>query len=296
MAELVFNRDFDPGYGRPVAVAPGVRRVTARNPSPLTFTGTNSYIVGSGRVAIIDPGPADSAHLDALMAATRGETVSHILVTHAHRDHADAAPLLAQRTGATVYAHASAGMPGAAGQPAGGEAQAGFIPDVALTDGAPVSGDTWRLETVATPGHTGDHLAFALAGSDVLFSGDHVMGWSTSVVIPPDGSMAQYLASLDKMLEREEETYLPGHGGTIANARDHALALKAHRLEREAAVLDAVGAGASSIASIVERVYRGLDPQLAGAAAMSVLAHLQHLEAQGKVVAASGVYRLNPPR
>ena len=283
MAELIFHRDFVPEYGRAVPVAPGVRRVTAANAGPLTFAGTNSYILGAGRVAVIDPGPADESHVQALLAATAGETVTHILVTHAHRDHSGGVKRLAAATGALSYglARAAAAVEDAPLADAGVDLS--FVPDTALDDGALVTGAGWQVEAIATPGHARDHVAFALAASDLIFSGDHVMAWSTTVVAPPEGSMADYMASLEKLLARQEDTYLPGHGGPITKAHDHVRALKAHRLEREAAILASLAAGTETVAAIVAAVYRDLDPALAGAAGLSVLAHLEDLMARGRI-------------
>ena len=285
MADLVLSRDFDPHYGRPVRVAPGVRRVTAQNPGPFTFAGTNSYIVGAGRVAVIDPGPNDDSHFRALMAATAGEAITHILVTHAHRDHSAGLPRLAAATGAQCHGARRHGP--APDTPAGLDAgiDRDFVPDIALADGELIAGDGWRIEAVATPGHAPDHLAFALAGAGLLFSGDHVMGWSTTVVAPPEGVMADYMASLDRLLARPEDTYFPGHGGPVVRARDHVQALKEHRLGREAAILHCLAEGTASIPAMVAEIYPGLDPALVAAAGLSVLAHLEHLIARGRVVA-----------
>lgn len=280
MADLVLDRDFVPQYGKAVTVAPGVRRITAPNPGPFTFTGTNSYILGSGRVAVIDPGPADASHLRALLAATANETVTDILVTHAHRDHSAGVAALAAATGARSHGFGRAGGSAAAAP----EADRDFIADTSLADGALVTGDGWQVEAVATPGHASDHLVFALSGTGVVFSGDHVMAWSTTVVAPPDGSMAAYINSLDRLLGRDEETYLPGHGGRLNRARDHVRALKAHRLERETAIIACLARGAETIPAIVAEVYPGLDPRLAGGAGLSVLAHLEDLVARGRVV------------
>jgi glyoxylase-like metal-dependent hydrolase (beta-lactamase superfamily II) len=271
---------FEPHYGYAVPVGRGVRRLTAPNAGPLTFAGTNSYIVGTGKVAVIDPGPDDESHLRALMAAAAGETITHILVTHAHRDHSAGAARLAAAANACVYGR---GRQGSRGRAADAGVDVGFVPDVVLTDGTIVTGEGWRLEAVATPGHARDHLVFALIGSDFLFSGDHVMGWSTTVVAPPEGSMTDYMASLDRLLARSEDTYLPGHGGPIANAHDRVRALKAHRLERAAAILAALTAGATTIPAIVAAVYADVDPALSGAAGLSVHAHLLAMIAEGKV-------------
>lgn len=280
MADLVFDRDFLPQYGTAVTMAPGVRRITAPNPGPFTFSGTNSYILGSGRVAVVDPGPADASHLNALLAATADETVTHILVTHAHRDHSAGVAALAAATGARTYGFdrdscVAVAAPGAAPD---------FIADKGLPDGALVGGDGWEAEVIATPGHASDHLAFALRDSGLIFSGDHVMAWSTTVVAPPDGSMAAYMSSLDRLLARDEDTYLPGHGGPLNRAHDHVRALRAHRLEREAAIVACLAAGADTIPAIVAVVYPGLDPRLTAGASLSVLAHLEDLVARGRVV------------
>ena len=285
MGELVFDLDFVAHYGQAVPVAPGVRRVTAPNAGPFTFAGTNSYILGSGRrVAIIDPGPADESHFQALMAATAGQTVTHILVTHAHHDHCDGVARLAAATRARTYGLGRDVRSAPAGTPrADSGVDANFVPDVALADGARVGVDDWQLEAIATPGHASDHLAFALAGSDLLFSGDHVMAWSTTVVAPPEGSMTRYMASLDRLLARGEDTYFPGHGGLVTKAHDYVCALRAHRNQREAAILRCLAGGIETIPAIVASVYPDLDPLLAGGASLSVLAHLEELIAQGKV-------------
>ncbi len=283
MAELIFDRDFDPQYGRAVPVAPGVRRVTAANAGPLTFAGTNSYILGSGRVAIIDPGPDDEAHFHALMAATAGETVTHILLTHTHRDHCAGAARLAAATGAPRYAGRRQGAAAESAPGVDTGIDEDFVPDQVLSDGALIAGDDWQVDAIATPGHASDHFVFALAGSDLILSGDHVMAWSTTVVAPPEGSMAAYIASLDRLLALSQDTYLPGHGGPVVQAHVYVRALKAHRREREAAILASLAAGAETVPAIVAGVYANLDPRLAGAAGLSVLAHLEDLIARGRV-------------
>jgi hydroxyacylglutathione hydrolase len=281
-----------------------LRRVTARNPGPFTFHGTNSYIVGEGKVAIVDPGPDDDAHIAALLAASTGETVTHILVTHTHRDHSGGAARLVRATGAATVGggpHRPA-RPLREGETGGLDAAADtlFLPDIVLGDGDSVEAGSWRLTAVATPGHTANHLAFALGGSDLLFSGDQVMAWSTTVVAPPDGSMADYMASLDRLLARPERRYLPGHGGPVGDAHAYVAALKRHRLAREAAILDRLAAGDRSIGQVVAAVYADTDPALHGAAALSVLAHLEDLVARGAVVSGGpphlgGLYRLASP-
>ena len=258
-----------------------VRRIIAPNPSPFTFTGTCVYIVGEGEVAVIDPGPADPAHLDALLAAIPGERVARIVVTHSHRDHAAGAALLKQRTGAPIVgarAHVVA-----IGAPTRADASHAldYAPDEALEDGARVAGGGFTLEAVATPGHAANHLSFALTEENALFSGDHVMAWSTSVIAPPDGSMRDYLASLEKVARRSEAIYWPGHGGPVRDPQRYARALISHRRQRETAILARLEAGEASVAEIVARVYPGLAPALVGAASLSTLAHLEDLTERG---------------
>jgi hydroxyacylglutathione hydrolase len=270
-------------------IAPGVRRLVAPNPGPFTGDGTNTYIVGTGRVAIVDPGPAIPAHVEALRAAVSGETVTHVFLTHTHRDHSGAVAAIKAATGALVLS----GGPHRPARPVGqGEAvplddanDAGHVPDRALADGEIVDGGTWRIEAIATPGHTANHLAFALAGAGLTFSGDHVMGWSTTIVAPPDGAMDAYMASLAKLQARPETRLLPGHGPPVEDAHARLAELRRHRLMREAAILDRIGAGDRAIADMVAAIYRDVDPGLHGAAALSVLAHLEDLVRRGEVVA-----------
>ncbi len=276
---LNFNLDFDPAYGEPVTVFPGVARVTAKNPGPFTFHGTNSYLVGSHDLAVIDPGPESDEHFDALVGAIAGRPVTHILVSHTHRDHSPLAAKLSEATGARVYAegpHRPARKL-STGAPLDNGADAAFIPDIALADGDLLAGDGWTLRTVLTPGHTANHAAFALEGAGLLFSADHVMAWSTTIVAPPDGSMADYMASLDRLIQRGDRQLLPGHGGPVANPNDYLRALREHRLARESAILERLRRGDRSIDAMVRAIYRDLDPRMHGAAALSVLAHLEHL-------------------
>jgi glyoxylase-like metal-dependent hydrolase (beta-lactamase superfamily II) len=298
--DIRFDKSFDLAPGVVEQVAPGVRRVLANNPGPFTFTGTVSYIIGKGEVAILDPGPEDPAHIAALLEAVRGETVTHVLVTHTHRDHSPAAAAIKTATGAKSYAE---GPHRPARELHIGDVQRGeggdrdFRPDIVLNDGDVVSGDRWSVEAVATPGHTANHTAFALRGTDILFSGDHVMGWSTSIVAPPDGAMSDYMASLDKLARRPEQTYLPGHGGAVKDAPRYVAQLIRHRQLREAAILRELGYGPSDIPGLVRAIYAGLDPRLMGGAALSVLAHLEDLVARGRVATESppsigGIYRL----
>jgi len=272
--DIPFRREVAFEYGKLETVAPGVRRIVAKNPGPFTFKGTGTYVVGEGEVAVIDPGPELEEHVAALLASLADEQVTHILVTHTHRDHSPAAKALKAATGAPTYGfgpHAG-GKRGEAGVEEGGDWD--FMPDIVTTDGEEIAGGKWRFEAVHTPGHTSNHLCFALPESGILFSGDHVMGWSTSVIAPPDGDMAAYMASLDKLLARQDAVYWPTHGPAITEPQRHVRAFIAHRREREAGIIDCLKAGAETTDKIVERLYIGLNPALRGAAARSVLAHL----------------------
>jgi glyoxylase-like metal-dependent hydrolase (beta-lactamase superfamily II) len=282
-------------------VVPGVRRVMANNPGPFTFKGTISYIVGKGNVAIIDPGPDDPAHIGALLEAVRNETVTHIFVTHTHRDHSPAVPAIKAATGATVYAEGPhrAARPLHIGEhnPLDASADRDFVPDVALKDGTIVEGDGWRIEAITTPGHTANHMCYALKDTNILFAGDHVMAWATSIVAPPDGAMSDYMASLNKLAKRSETIYLPGHGPAITDAPRFVSYYILHRKAREASILHRLGKGETDIPTIVRAIYIGIDPRLTGAAGLSVLAHLEDLVARGMVEtdgqpAVDGVYRL----
>ena len=284
MTELAFERRFDAPYGVPEQVSGLVRRVVCRNPSPFTFTGTNSYILGRGEVAILDPGPADEAHLEALLDAVAGETVSHIVVTHSHSDHSSLVPRLKAATGAPVHGLGREASPNRdGGEMLDAGFDLGFRPDLTLRHGDVIAGHGWTLEAVHTPGHTSDHLALALAEEQALFSGDHVMAWATSVVAPPDGNMADYFASLRLLLDRDDEVYWPGHGPPSRSPQRLVRALIAHRQMREAAILERIRQGDSTVREVVLAVYRDLDPRLHGAASLSALAHVEHLVAQGKV-------------
>ncbi len=279
-------------YGRADGVSPLVRRVIANNPGPFTFTGTGTYVVGSGaagaRVAVIDPGPLDDAHLGALLAAVEGQAVSHVLVTHTHRDHAPLARPFAQAVGAPILAarppmrtvHASASLDE--------EDDETFRPDVVLTGGERLQGDGWTIETLPTPGHASNHMAFILEEENALFSGDHVMGWSTTIVAPPDGDMAAYMASLDAVIARGFSTIWPTHGAPITEPGPFLEAYKAHRLAREAQVLARLAAGDRRIADMVPVLYAAVDSRLWPAASLSVWAHLIALEQTGIVRAAPG--------
>ena len=285
--DIPFDKTLNLAPDRVDEVAPGVRRVMANNPGPFTFKGTLSYIIGRGKVAIVDPGPADDKHIAALLDAVRNETVTHIFVTHTHRDHSPAVPAIKAATGATVYAEGvhRAARPLHIGEnnPLEGSGDRDFKPDVTLKDGEVVSGDGWSVEAVTTPGHTANHMAFALKGTDMLFAGDHVMGWATTIVAPPDGAMSDYMASLNKLAKRPEQIYFPGHGPAVKEATRFVNYLILHRKAREDSILHRLGKGATDIPTIVRGSYIGIDPRLMGAAGMSVLAHLEDLVARGAV-------------
>lgn len=280
---IPFVRQFDFAYGRCDRVSPRIRRVIADNPGPFTFTGTGTYVVGDGEVAVIDPGPLDEVHLDALLAALEGETVTHILVTHTHMDHSPLASPLAVATGAPVYA----ARPPAPDDEPGVMVEEGddglFRPDVEIVDGDRFEGPGWTLRTLATPGHASNHLCFVLEEENALFSGDHVMGWSTTVVSPPDGDMGSYYVSLDRVAAHGFSTLWPTHGPPVTDPAPFLAAYKAHRLERERQILEQVAAGRTTIAEMVPVIYAGVDSRLWPAAAHSVLAHLIHLARQGVV-------------
>ncbi|WP_420959841.1 MBL fold metallo-hydrolase [Brucella sp. IR073] len=285
---LVFDNSFIPQYGHAVEVAPGVARLTVNNPGPFTFHGTNSYIVGRDTLAVIDPGPEDEAHLAALLKAIAGRPVSHIFVSHTHRDHSPLAARLKEATGAVIVAegpHRPA-RPLHVGEVNALDASADtdFSPDICLADGAAVEGDGWTLRAIHTPGHTTNHMAFALEGTGIVFSADHVMAWATTIVAPPDGAMADYMASLDRLLTREDAIYFPGHGGPVTNPQAFLRGLRTHRRMRERAILERVRAGDRTIPDMVKAIYRDTDPRLHGAAALSVLAHLEDLAARGLVL------------
>lgn len=262
--------DFIPSYGIAEQVSAGIRRFTARNAGPLTFRGTNCYLLGDHEITVIDPGPDDPAHVDELVAAAVAP-IRCVVVTHDHADHAGAARRLSELTGAEVV--------GSAPDPS----RPLYQPDRILAEGETVGTEAGDLRAIATPGHTANHLCYELGGSSLLFSGDHVMGWSTSVVVPPDGRMADYMASLDRLEVLGARTYLPGHGGPIADGLARVTELKRHRQAREAAILRALATHDRTIEEIVSAVYIGLDPALAGAAALSVMAHTDWLEERGLV-------------
>ena len=299
--DIPFDKNLDLAPDTVDQPMPGVRRIMANNPGPFTFKGTISYIVGRGKVAIVDPGPDDPTHIAALLDAVRNETVTHIFVTHTHRDHSPAVPAVKHATGAIVYAEGvhRAARPLHIGEhnPLDSSGDRDFKPDVMLKDGEIVAGDGWTIEAVATPGHTANHMSYAFKEANVLFAGDHVMGWATSIVAPPDGAMSDYMASLHKLAKRPEQIYFPGHGPAISDAKRFVNYYILHRLAREDSILHRLAKGETDIPTIVRAIYIGIDPRLTGAAGMSVLAHLEDLVTRGVVEtdgapAIDGVYRL----
>ena len=295
---IPFVRDMVFDYGRPDRLSPLVRRLIADNPGPFTFRGTGTYIVGQGEVAVIDPGPDLPEHLDAILQATSGERVIAIAVTHTHLDHSPLSAALARATGATIH-----------GQPAPHTIEAAvrldeghdhsFAPEVLTHDGDRIAGPGWTLEAIATPGHASNHLCYALLEENALFSGDHVMGWSTTVVSPPDGDMGDYYASLDRIARRGFARLYPTHGPPIEDVAPFLAAYKAHRLEREDQILEQIAMGRGRVADMVPVIYASVDPRLHPAAAHSVLAHLIHLVRTGRVVSdgapgPASLYRLAP--
>jgi glyoxylase-like metal-dependent hydrolase (beta-lactamase superfamily II) len=271
----------DAPYARVEQVEPGIARLLAHNPSAFTYFGTQSYIVGAGKVAVIDPGPDLPEHVDALEAAIGGRELVAIVCTHTHRDHSPAAAPLAKRTGAPIIGCAPLALE-TGGPRADASFDGDYAPDRVLGDGDALDVDGQPLVAVATPGHTSNHLCFAYNGA--LLTGDHVMGWSTTVVVPPDGDMAAYMASLDKLRKRDDRIYYPAHGPAVTNPAQYVRHLVGHRMQREKQILGLVGERRRAIPDIVANAYPGLDPRLVVAAGGSVLAHLLDLERRGLVV------------
>jgi len=299
---LNFNRELPAAAGQCERVSPLIRRIIAPNPGPYTFTGTCSYIIGKGEVAIVDPGPLLPQHCDALLQALSGESVSHILVTHTHRDHSPAAALLKRETGAIIAGchpdSFSRAMASGERNPLASSTDRDYIPDIVLEDGSTLAGHGWTINAVDMPGHTANHVSFHLVEENALFSGDHVMAWSTTVVAPPEGSMSAYMASLDKLLQRNDSIYWPGHGGPVNSPRSFVRALLLHRRAREAAILRRLESGDETIPALVSVLYQDLSPSLIGAAAMSVLAHIEDLVSRNLVITEgpprlNGIFRLN---
>jgi len=283
---IPYVRDITFEYGVCDQVSPLIRRVIARNPGPFTFTGTGTYIIGRGQVAVIDPGPDLPEHLEAILAALEpGEQVSHILVTHHHSDHSPLAGPLKAKTGAPIYGCAVGVQAEESTIRTEAGADLGFTPDISLCGGGQViEGPGWTLEAVATPGHTSNHICFGLKEENALFSGDHIMGWSTTVITPPDGDMTDYMESLERVKARGYEVLWPTHGPPIRDVTPFIEAYAAHRRAREAQVLQAVKDGHGKIVEMVPVLYADVDPRLHPAAARSVLGHMIDLVRRGKVV------------
>lgn len=286
MAGIPFVRDLTFAYGVPDQVSPLVRRVIAQNPGPFTFLGTGVYIIGQkgGDVAVIDPGPPIDAHLEALKAALAGERITHVFTTHTHLDHSPLAHPLAQWAGCKVYGlpDPSGTMPHASLEEDG---QEGFMPDVLVKDGDTFSGSGWTLEAITTPGHMSNHVCYALKEENALFSGDHIMGWSTTVISPPDGNMGDYYRSLAKIRARNFTTLWPTHGPPVQDVNAFIDAYVAHRRAREEAIVARLKAGDTLIPDMVKVIYKDVDARLHAPAAHSVLAHMIHLVEAGRATA-----------
>ena len=286
MTGIPFNHEFEFRYGIVEPVTDGIRRIVARNPGPFTGPGTGTYIIGRGEVAVIDPGPMLPDHVDALLAGLGEETVSHILVTHTHADHSPAARLLRQRTGAPVFAF------GPHAKDSAGELEGGvdreFVPDFLLDDGDEVPGDGWSLEVIHTPGHCSNHICFAWPGAGALFCGDHIMAWSTPVIIPPDGSVGDYIESLDRLSQRPERVFYPTHGTPITDPGDFIAKIREHRLHRVEQVAAAIADGVDTLPSLRRRIYTDIPRNLEAGAELSLLASILYLQERGRVLKVGG--------
>jgi glyoxylase-like metal-dependent hydrolase (beta-lactamase superfamily II) len=288
--EIPYRRKLEFEYGVVEQIAPGIRRVIANNPSPFTLYGTGTYILGTGSVAVIDPGPADADHIDALLGGLKGETVSHILVTHTHMDHSPGCRILQQHTDAQTYAygpHGAGKLEQGVPVEEGGDME--FNPDNKVSHGEIIHGGDWSVQCVYTPGHTSNHVCFQLREQRALFTGDHVMGWSTSIISPPDGDMAAYMQSLELLLDRNDEVYWPTHGPSIEDPKTHVRAFIAHRREREAQILKCIDEGVHHIADMVPLMYKDTPEFMYPAAARSVLAAIEYLLGRGKLKSDGGL-------
>lgn len=279
---IPFVKELEFEYGKADQLSPLVRRVIANNPSAFTFYGTGTYIVGHGNVAVIDPGPADQSHIDAILAATSSESITHILVTHTHVDHSPGCALLRPHTDAKTYALGKHGLGRAQDESEFG-ADWHFEPDELLSDGETVGSDDWSLTGVFTPGHAANHLSFYLSQERALFCGDAVMGWSTTIVSPPDGNMVAYMETLDRLLARDDDIYYPTHGAPISSPNEYVQALYEHRLEREQQIVDCIESGLHTVDAMLPVVYSELDPSMYPAAARSLLATVECLIARERL-------------
>ena len=278
--DLEFKTGMSFSYGAPTGIGPGVVRLVCETPGPFTFKGTNTYFIGSTELAVIDPGPADQKHIDDILRVAGDRPISHIVITHTHRDHVDNAAALKQATGAITcgYRRTGAERGNIERSPSGTEfVDIDFNPDLELADGDEITGADWTLRALHTPGHAPDHMCYALEGRDIIFSGDHVMAWNTTVVAPPEGRMADYLLSLQRLLDRSETLYLPGHGGRIDDAPRMVKAYLLHRRWREQAIVAAIRDGNATVREVAALIYDSLDPKLHTAALLSVMAHVEHL-------------------
>lgn len=295
----MFDKDFDPHHGKAIPIEAGktpILRVTAANTGPFTFTGTNSYIIGKDTLGVIDPGPEDADHFEVLLKAIADRPVSHIFVSHTHLDHSPLAKKLKEKTGAVIIAEgphkAARSLHLGETNPMEASNDQDFTPDIEAKHDQRFDNGEWAVDVLHTPGHMANHSAFALAGEDTVFTADHIMGWATTIVAPPDGSMSAYMKSLEKMLGRDDALYLPGHGGSIKSPHAFVRGLKSHRILRERAILKRLKEGDRFIPDIVAVLYRQVDKRLHGAAALSVLAHMEDLMEKGEVTCdgAFGVY------
>lgn len=281
---IPFNRTHDVVHGEVEELSPLIRRITAPNGGPFTFRGTGTYIVGRGEVAVIDPGPLDDDHLAALERALEGETIRHILITHTHRDHSPLAAPLKAKHGGTTFGH---GRHGAAREaqgvkvPEGGDQD--FTPDTIVQDGDIIQGEGYTFECVYTPGHCSNHMCFALKEENAFFSGDHVMGWASTVIVPPDGDMLAYMASLEKVRLRNDDIMYPTHGAAIPKPQEFIGALIKHRLAREDAIIQCIQSGRTTIPEMVARMYATIDPALHPAAGRTLVAHMEKLVTEGRI-------------
>jgi len=293
-AITAFDRSFEPRHGEAVVVAENIVRITAANSGPMTFTGTNTYLIGHDELAIVDPGPDDADHLQSLLKIIDNRPVKHILVTHTHRDHTALLNPLQCKTGALIAGclphHSARDLHIGEINRLDAAADHAYAPDIAMDNAVSISVDGLVIEAIHTPGHTANHLCFSVGNNGVVLTGDHVMGWATSVIAPPDGSMSAYMSSLERLLERRDTLYLPGHGGPIHSPQPYLRALKTHRKMRERAIIDRLFKGDSTISQIVGAIYRDTDARLHGAAALSVMAHLEDLTDR-KIVSST----LGPP-